>query len=145
MYKRLFVIAIVPITDEHTRKYTLYLFEKTKKYVVPIEITHTKAKTLLSSEEKNIPDIYNTTKRLICGMGGSFVSATIYKYTNEIFYTYLNLAFQNKHIEFNADVTDAINLARRFQAPVYIKTKLLDYCGIKVSKKKLKEALERGY
>ena len=143
MLKELFVIAIVP----SNKKYTLYLYEKKEKYVIPVEFDKRAAALFLAQpgpnqKNRSYPTVYNTVKRLICGLGANLISVTIYKYENDIFYAYLNVIFQNKHLEFNANICDALNIAKRFNSIIYIKEELLDKCGIKVSKKILRDALK---
>ena len=144
MYKQIFIIAIIPSDIAGRKKYTLYLFEKKHKYIIPIEVEQTAAGLLLGKRDLNSPNhpsIYNTVKRLVSGLGGKVVSITVYKFENEKFYSYLNVVFQNKHLEFNIHIADAVNIAKRFEAPIFIKTELLEKCGIKVTKKILRDAL----
>ncbi len=143
MYKKLHIIALVPNSD----KYTVYLFEKEEKYVIPVDFSASQAKQLLrpSAQEQNQPSIYNTARRLICGLGGNLISVLIYKYDAGVFYTYLNVATQNKKLDFNANIADALNIAKRFSAPIYIKNEVLDGCGFKVTRQILRDALAEGY
>ena len=139
MYKRLHFIALIP---KETSRYTVYLFEQEEKIVLPVEIASESASKLLKPHTKaSQPSIYNTMRRVIVGLKATLSSATIYQHNAGTFYTYLNLAQGKRNLELNCRFSDALNLVKRFEVPLYIDQEVLFSQGIRVSKKILRDAL----
>ncbi len=140
MLKTIEMIALI----KSEKAYIAYLFEKSTKHIIPVKISGFTANALIAPINQYKPNIYNTLKRMVCGLGANFLGITIYRYDSDIFYAYANVEFQNKHLEFNISVDDALNVAKEFEKPIYIKDELLNTCGIKVSKKILRDALREN-
>jgi len=147
MYKRVHFIALVPNYYSGSKNYTLYLFDKDAKVVVPVEISNQETLFFLTGkthQHHSSPHIYNTIKRLLHCFETRLVSVTIYNFQDGTFYTYLNLAHNQKHLEINISFPDAFVLARLFKSPLYIKNDILEEKGIKVTKQILRDALREG-
>jgi len=147
MYKRVHFIALVPNHHPDSENHTLYLFDKNEKVVMPVEIKNREAVFYLTGKthlRHPVPHLYNTIKRLLSCFNVRLVSVTVYNFQDGILYTYLNLIFDQKHLEINISFHDAFVLAMMYKSPLYIKNNILEEKGIKVSKQKLRDALREG-
>lgn len=148
MFKRIYFIALVPNPKFENKKYTLYLFNKDEKIVVPVEIRNTEALMFLTGRthvDLAAPSLFNAIKALIEGFSAKLISVTVYKHQNGLFYTYLNLICGEKHLELAMEFTDAFVVSRLFDAPLYIDHGVLVEKGIKVSKEVIRDALRDDY
>ncbi len=147
MYKRVHFIALVPSHQPGLKKHTIYLFDKNEKIVMPVEISNQEAIFYLTGKthlRHPIPHLYNTIKRLFSCFKIRLVSVTVYNFQEGILYTYLNLVFNQKHLEINVSFHDAFVLAMIYKSPLYIKNDILVEKGIKVTKETLRDALREG-
>jgi len=146
MYKKLKFIALVPNSSYNNQKYTMYFLEKEEKIVIPIDIDKIEAKKILSLDNINLcnePPIYDTTKRIIHCFDAKLTHISIYKYNDPIYYAYINLFRNGKYFEVNTKLTDAINLAKRFTAEIFVNKEILHKQGIKINQKMIKDALAK--
>lgn len=124
---------------------TAYLYERTEKILLPIEVSN-KDYTQTHSFE---PCIYNTFKRTVLGLESDICAIKIYNYIDGIFYAYLSVStpFYDdlnsvENVEISVNISDAIKLAQMFSAQIFVKNRVLINCGIKLTKKLIVEALK---
>lgn len=133
MYKPVKFITNIPYKDFCT----YYLFNKSKKILIPIEI---------NKEEgiKATPTIYNSIKRLVYTLGYSFLCLKIYKFDQNIFYTYLSI-YKNDNLsnvmDLNIGFADGIELSKETSIPIYINEEIIRHVGIVVTRKLVEKAL----
>ena len=111
---------------------------------MPVEIANREAIFYLTGKthlRHPVPHLYNTIKRLLSCFKVRLVSVTVYNLQDGILYTYLNLVFNQKHLEINISFHDAFVLAMMYKSPLYVKNEVLEEKGIKVSKQTLRDAL----
>jgi bifunctional DNase/RNase len=147
MYKRVQFIALVPNYYSGAKHYTLYLFEKEEKVVLPVKVRNQEAIFYLTGKtpaSEVLAHIYDTVGTLFSCCRAKLVSITLYNYQDGIFYTYLNVVLGQKHLEINARFSDAFVLAKKLKAPIYINHGVLEKRGIKVTKKVIRDALREG-
>lgn len=130
MYKPVKFITKIPYQDF----FTYYLFCKPTKVLLPIEITNDKAST-------GDPSVYNTVKRLICGLGAKIKFIKIYRFDQEVYYTYLTLERDRQTFDINVSFKDAIEIAKESRSPIYIKEEIINQCGIEITKEIIEKAL----
>jgi len=133
MYKPVKFITSIPYKDF----ITYYLFNKTKKILIPIEI---------SKEEsvRAVPTIYNSMKRLISALGYSLLCLKIYKLDQNIFYTYLSIC-KNDNLsnvmDLNIGLKDGVEISKETNIPIYINEEIIKQVGIVVTRKLVEKAL----
>ncbi len=129
MYKPVKFITEVPYTDFST----FYLFCRSIKTLLPIEIEN--------SKKKEIPSIYNTVKRVLKGFNIGVSNIKIYHYYCDIFYAYLTLKKEAEEFEFNVGIKDALEISREMSVPIFVKDRILENYGIKITKDLLIKSL----
>ena len=141
-------IELIATIQNNPETYTLYFFQKKDKVILPIKLPSSEIENLfqVSKEYKNsIPTVYDTFKRLIGCLEAALASITIYRFEQDIYYTYLNVNKDRNFLEINSGFTDAIAIAEKCNVPVFIDKNLLHKNGIKITNKLLKEALGQAY
>jgi uncharacterized protein len=141
--KRFFVQAIM--TDsESPNSSTLYLLNKKSKLLLPVEINKESAKALTLAQQ-NIPTprphIHDTIRRLIASLNGKVAGITINMYRDGIFYSYIRVKNGNKYYDIDSKATDAIAIAIRSNAPIYIEDDVIQGVGIKITQELLDRSL----
>lgn len=146
MYEQLIIKIIIP--DALTEGvYTLYLFSKTSLTLLPVTVEKSACEALLSTKaNQNLrlasrPEIHDTLKRTILGLGGKLVSVLIYKIHESDYYTYLNFKTGKKTIQVACGFADAVILATAFSVPILIERDLLEKEGIKITKELIEKSL----
>jgi bifunctional DNase/RNase len=133
MYKPVKFITNIPYKDF----ITYYLFNKSKKILIPIEIDK-------EINKKYTPTIYNSMKRLIYALDYSCLCLKIYKYDQNIFYTYLSLYKNNEMgnvMDLNISFADGIEITKETNIPIYINEEIIRQVGIVVTRKLVEKAL----
>ncbi len=144
MYKRIYLIALVPNSQSNSNAYTVYLFEKEEKIVLPVNLAKHEIRYLFKKRGHKFPlqqNIYDTTVRILLGLEAKVISVSIYKYQNQKFYAYLNIIHSKNYLEISIKFSDSLKIANRFEIPIFIRRDILLNEGIKVTKKLLKDAL----
>lgn len=129
MYKSVKFITEVPYTDFST----LYLFCKSLKTLLPIEIVF--------NNKNTAPSIYNSIRRILRGCGIGVSNIKIYHYYCNSFYAYLTLKKGDREFEFNIGIKDALEISKEMSVPIFVKDKILENCGIKITKDLLIKSL----
>jgi len=109
---------------------TYYLFDKEKKTLLPIV-----------SPDKKDPSAHNTILKILKAFNSEILSIRISHIRKETYHVYVNVEFNGKLIEINADVSDALTLAQLKKVPIFLDESLLKKCGIKITRKLLEETL----
>ena len=117
------------------RQSTLYLIEKKENIILPIKLANQKIKS-----GKTLQGAFG---RFLACVDAKILGTTIYKYLDGTFYTYLNISYENNHIELNIDLVDAISMVRKINAGIYVHWDILYDQGIKVSARMIHDALEK--
>lgn len=133
MYKQVKFITNIPYKDSST----YYLFNKSKNTLIPIEISK-------ESNEDATPSLYNSMKRLVYALGYSFLCLKIYKFDQNIFYTYLSI-YKNGNSESVMDInigfSDGIEISKETSIPIYINEEIIKQVGFVVTRKLVEKAL----
>jgi bifunctional DNase/RNase len=115
---------------------TYYLFCSSSRTLLPINIENDK------ENEKSVPTIYNSIKRILLGTRIKVLGIKIYYECDDIFYSYLTVSRNGKKLDINISFRDAINIAMEIPTPIYVKKSVMDKSGIKITKSMIKEALQ---
>ena len=119
---------------------TYYLFQKTDKILLPIQIpTHQYYR--LCDFQPNQPDTLDTLKTAIFSLDGQVVNIKIYLYLDRCYYSYISIEKNGQTMEINSGLYDAINLAVSLKAPILIEKNILKECGYKITKKMIEQVL----
>lgn len=104
--------------------------------VLPIKLTQRATDSILLAKDERVaprPHIHDTTKRLINALDGTIKRIIISGYSNEIYYSYIRLSKNGKSIDIDAKPSDAICLALRTKAPIYVEKDVVKSAGIKIT------------
>lgn len=121
-------------THSHSEAYTLILSELEGIRKLPIVIGSFEAQSIAIALEENIkpnrPLTHDLIKNVLNGYDIQFKKVIIYKLEDGIFYSNIVCIKNNEEKVMDARTSDAIALAARFSAPIYIKEKILKETGI---------------
>ena len=132
MYKPVKFITEVPYLESST----FYLFSKSLKILLPIEIDNNDV------QSSTTPTIYNSIKRIIEGIGAKVLHIKIYHHYENTFYTYLTIKNDKEVFEINISFKDGIEIAKEINVPIYVKSRILENHGIKITKDLITKALK---
>ena len=76
------------------------------------------------------PLTHDLLKSVIAELGGKIVSVIINDLADDIFYARLVLDADGRHVEIDSRPSDAIALAVRVKAPIYVSENVLDSAGV---------------
>ena len=140
MLKNIYLLTIIPNPD----RYTVYFLRKKELIILPVTIPYKGVDIILSTNEMckdHDPDLFNTTKRIIGSLGARITGIKIYMYKENTFYTYICIENRGKEYDINSDFADALILAIRCNTTILVEEKVLNECGIKVTKELLERSL----
>lgn len=150
--------AIVPFNDD-SNLYTVYIFNTSKKVLIPITTNRWGAESLilaLSGSQTVRPSIHNSFMRTLNALGAKLLSVCVYKYQDDVFYTYLILRSKynlrgldgddtsNREVlEYEIDIkaTDAFALAILLGKPILVSKYVYDEAGIVITKEFLDKCI----
>lgn len=144
MEKQFILKVIVPDSFDEGF-FTVYIFNKDSKVIIPIKTNAWGCESVLLSKQKKRqvhPHIHDTLVRSVIALGGQVVSAVIYKVIDEAFYTYLRILKDNEILDINVKATDAISIALSCDKPILVSENVYKKAGIKVTKELLRRSLE---
>jgi len=136
MYKPVKFITKIPYQDYST----YYLFNKTDKVLIPVEIER-------NIRSAAVPSMYDTLRRVVKALGYSFLYTKIYKQSQGVFYTYLSIYKsvckdkRSNALDINISFSDGIEIAKVTNTPIYIKEEIIKEMGIEVTKELVEKAL----
>ncbi len=113
--------------DPETSQPVLLLREAEGGRVLPIWIGPTEAESIavrLSGIVPPRPNSHDLTKRLIDRLAGQVVSVLVNDLRDGIYFARIGLAVGDERVEVDARPSDAIALALRYDAPIFVRERL---------------------
>jgi uncharacterized protein len=145
MYKIFKVKIIIPSTLNEGY-YTLYLFNKQNKILLPIETNRWACESIvIAGGGKRLarPHVHNTAVRLVHCLGGLFNSVRIYKYRDGIFYAYIRISDgKGNCMDIDSKVTDAISIALLLKIPIMVEDLVCKSAGIEITRDLIEKSLQ---
>ncbi len=99
------------------------------KRVLPIWIGPGEAQSIashLSGAEPPRPNSHDLTKRLVDGLEGQVVDVTVTDLRSGVYYARIRLAIGQRHFDVDARPSDAIAIALRYDAPIFVSESLFE-------------------
>jgi len=109
------------------------LREKQEDRYLPIWIGPFEAEAIISELQNTLherPLTHDLLKSMITEMGGRVRYIFINNLNRDIFYAHINIHVNGKSIEVDARPSDAIALAVRLKAPIFVDEKVIEKAGI---------------
>ena len=131
--KQLCLIGSFPTESSVVNGYTLYLFCREEKVLLPIDINELTSSTLINL----CPDIYNTLNNFVHFFHARFEKILISHKNADNYYAYVRLKKAGTVYDFLFPIEDAVCLAVKLNLDMYIATELLYQEGIKITKELL--------
>lgn len=138
------ILAIV-LSDKSKELFTVYLFNHQLKILLPYKVNRWACDSILLAKQKirlTRPHVHDSYHRTLLAIGASVEGITVYKYLDEVFYTYLKVINGADVLEIDIKLTDAICLALLADKPILIDEEVYKYAGIVVTKELLDRSLE---
>lgn len=132
--------AIVADENNTIGSHTIYLFNKENKIILPIKLTQNATDAILLAKDTRVsprPHIHDTTKRLVSALDGTVERIIISGYANDIYYAYIRVTKNSNSIDIDAKPSDAICLAIRTEAPIYVEKEVVKKVGINITSEML--------
>ena len=127
-------IAALVRSDTHPNSYVIVLKETNGNRRLPIIIGGFEAQAIVMALEKvatNRPLTHDLFKNTLAEFGIQLVEVVISDLNEAVFYATLICTDENGNVlALDSRTSDAIALAVRFQAPIYVKTSIMDEAGI---------------
>ena len=121
------------ITQTHS--YAVVLGEVNGVRRLPIVIGGFEAQAIAVALERMQPSrplTHDLLKTVIAELGGTLTSVIINDLSDDIFYARLVLDADGRHVEIDSRPSDAIALAVRMKAPIYVAENVMDQAGVTV-------------
>ncbi len=118
------------------KRFVIFLKGPTDKRALPIFIDDQQAQSIVVQINKvDIPRplTHDLFKSVLDTIGCEMMRVEVSDLIDDTFYARLVLDFKGKILDFDARPSDAICLALRFGAPMYVDEKVLDKAGIIIS------------
>jgi uncharacterized protein len=115
------------------KRFVIFLKGATDKRALPIFIDDQQAQSIviqINKVEIPRPLTHDLFKSVLDSIGCEMVRVEVSDLIDDTFYARLVLDFKGKILDFDARPSDAICLALRFGAPMYVEEKVLDKAGI---------------
>ena len=123
-------MEVKTVTADQGGNFLVLLMDDQEKKVLPISIGPLEAQAIaliLQGEEPPRPLTHDLLKSVCEKLGGVMEKAVITDIRENTFYAEIYLQHNNETIVVDSRPSDAIALALRFQAPVYMITKLIEF------------------
>ena len=123
-------MEVKTVTADQGGNFLVLLMDDEEKKVLPISIGPLEAQAIaliLQGEEPPRPLTHDLLKSVCEKLGGVMEKAVITDIRENTFYAEIYLQHNNETIVVDSRPSDAIALALRFQAPVYMITKLIEF------------------
>ncbi|KKU31542.1 MAG: hypothetical protein UX44_C0005G0020 [candidate division WWE3 bacterium GW2011_GWA1_46_21] len=133
MLTEVIIKAIAPIPSTDANLYSLYLITQNRHLALPIEISANAAKSLMLAVQKEQtprPHVHDTMRRMAAMLNGKIKCAIINFYAEGIFYSLLRVERNSEVYDLDSKLTDALGVAVRCGAPIYIESNILEEHGI---------------
>jgi bifunctional DNase/RNase len=118
------------------KRFVIFLKSSTDKRALPIFIDDTQAQSIviqLNKVEIPRPLTHDLFKSVLDALGCEMVRIEVSDLIDDTFYARLVLDHNGRLLDFDARPSDAICLALRFGAPMFVEEKVMDKAGILVS------------
>ena len=123
-------MEVKTVTADQGGNFLVLLMDDEEKKVLPISIGPLEAQAIalvLQGEEPPRPLTHDLLKSVCEKLGGVMEKVVITDIRENTFYAEIYLQHNNETIVVDSRPSDAIALALRFQAPVYMITKLIEF------------------
>ena len=114
---------VVILKDAQADRYLFIWIANPEAYSIAMELQGTASPRPLT---------HDLLKTVITELGGTLTSVIINDLTDDIFYARLVLDADGRHVEIDSRPSDAIALAVRMKAPIYVAESVMDAAGVAV-------------
>ena len=114
---------VVILKDAQTDRYLFIWIANPEAYSIAMELQGTASPRPLT---------HDLLKTVIAELGGTLTSVIINDLSDDIFYARLVLDADGRHVEIDSRPSDAIALAVRMKAPIYVAENVMDQAGVTV-------------
>jgi len=114
---------VVILKDAQADRYLFIWIANPEAYSIAMELQGTASPRPLT---------HDLLKTVIAELGGTLTSVIINDLTDDIFYARLVLDADGRHVEIDSRPSDAIALAVRMKAPIYVAESVMDAAGVTV-------------
>ena len=114
---------VVILKDAQADRYLFIWIASPEAYSIAMELQGTASPRPLT---------HDLLKTVIAELGGTLTSVIINDLTDDIFYARLVLDADGRHVEIDSRPSDAIALAVRLKAPIYVAESVMDQAGVTV-------------
>lgn len=138
------ILAIVPV-DNTQKLFTVYLFSYELKILIPYKVNRWACDSILLAKQQlrlPRPHVHDSYMRTILALGGTIEGIVVYKYFDEVFYSYLMVEQIASLLEIDLKLTDAICLALLATKPIMVTEEVYKTAGIVVTKELIDKSLE---
>ncbi len=132
MYKEAKYITTICEKD----KKTTYLLCRNPQTLIPLE--------LKDEATCAYPNFKTLCTHILNALKAKVVCAKIYRYQDEIFYSYITLKQNGNSIDVNAPPIVALKACQIFGAPLLVNEAIVNGLGFRITKQMIEEALENG-
>ena len=115
--------------DETSRVPVILLEEAGGGRVLPIWIGAAEARSIatqIGDESSRRPNSHDLTKQLLSGLGAKVLRATVTELRGNTYYAVIRVEARDRVQEFDARPSDAIAVALRFDAPLFVSSVLFE-------------------
>ena len=114
---------VVILKDAQADRYLFIWIANPEAYSIAMELQGTASPRPLT---------HDLLKTVIAELGGTLTSVIINDLSDDIFYARLVLDADGRHVEIDSRPSDAIALAVRMKAPIYVAENVMDQAGVTV-------------
>ena len=123
-------MEVKTVTADQGGNFLVLLMDDEEKKVLPISIGPLEAQAIalvLQGETPPRPLTHDLLKSVCKSLGGAMEKIVITDIRESTFYAEIYLQFNNETIVVDSRPSDAIALALRFESPIYMATKLIEF------------------
>ena len=123
-------MKVKTVTTDTGGGFTVFLTDSEGKKVLPIVVGPFEAQAIafpLQGQEPPRPLTHDLMKNLCLELGGVLKKIVITDIIDNTFYALIYLDLKGKDISMDARPSDAIALALRFNAPIYMTLKMIEF------------------
>ncbi len=131
----------------HTHHRVVVLKDKDADRYLPIWIGNAEADAIviqLQSVQVPRPQTHDLLKSVILGLGATVTSVVVTDLADDVFYARILVDIDGRHVEIDSRPSDAIALAVRVKAPIFVEEKVLDKAGVSLRTEGEEKGLTRG-
>jgi RNA polymerase sigma factor (sigma-70 family) len=128
-------LTIADIYEKENRCATLLLQTEAGDYFLPVIVGYPEAEAIvfgLQSFKKNRPWTHDLAASILTATEIKVTEICIHKLINGVFYAYLAIQKGSKKVEVDTRPSDAIALAVRLQAPIFVAEDVLEEAGVPI-------------